>query len=106
MQTERLLFLNGLVTLGNGHAQLIADGLVVLLGHVGVLNGHGGDIGLTGQNLGSHLTGGVAQIIVADGQGRHAAARADALLTREDGLLGRAADAVHDAGVWKLCPRL
>ena len=85
---------------GCGVATLsIADGLVVLLGHVGVLNGHGGDIGLTSQDLGSHLTGGVAQIVVADGQGRHAAAGADALLTGEHGLLGRAADAVDDAGV-------
>ena len=41
----------------------------------------------------------MAQVVVADGQGGHAAAGADALLTGEDGLLGRAADAVHDAGV-------
>ena len=36
---------------------------------------------LAGQNLSGHLAGGVAQIVVADGQGGHAAAGADAFLT-------------------------
>ena len=59
-----------------GQAKVIADSLVVLFGHIGVLDGHGGDITLTVQDLDCHLTGGVSQVVVADRQGGHAAAGA------------------------------
>ena len=48
-----------------------------------------GDVGLAGQDLGGHLTGGHAEVIVADGEGRDAAALADALF----------------AGRWRARPR-
>src|SRR5574344_1964948 len=85
---SRLLHDN--VVIGNGDAQGFAVGSVVLLGDLGgVLHRHGGDIRLAGEHLGSHLTGGIAQIVVADGQGGHTAAAADALFTGDDRHLGR-----------------
>ena len=81
---------------GLGHFVVLDDDQVLARE---VLDRHILGLGLALQDLDGHLAGGVAQIVVADGQGRHAAAGADALLTGEDGLLGGAADAVHDAGV-------
>ena len=77
---------NGLIAVRRGDAQCFAVGCVVLFGNVGgKLNRHGGDIGAIGQDLGSHLTSLVAQVVVADGQGGNTAALADAFLTGDNG---------------------
>jgi len=80
-------------------AALRGDGGVVLGGGVGVFDGHGGDIRLAGEDLGSHLASGHAQIIVADGQGRHAAAGADTLLAADSGNTGGHQDVGDGLGV-------
>ena len=72
---------DGLVACGIGNAQCVAVGSVVHLGDLGSeLDGHLSDVGLALQDLGCHLAGGSAQIVVVDGQGCDAAAGADAKL--------------------------
>ena len=74
---------------GNGDAQLLTVGHVGLLGCSGSeFHRHGGDVGLTGEDLSSHLTGDLAQLVVVDGERRHAAAPADAGLACDDGGAG------------------
>ena len=92
----RLLF-DGSVALERLDAERLAHGGVVLRGGLGELNGHLGDVGLAGQDLGGHLTGGHAEVIVADGEGRDAAALADALF---------AADGRHARGNENVCDGL
>ena len=92
----RLLF-DGSVALERLDAERLAHGGVVLRGGLGELDGHLGDVGLAGQDLGGHLTGGHAEVIVADGEGRDAAALADALF---------AADGRHARGNENVCDGL
>ena len=90
---------DGLIPLGYGDTQCLTGGGVVLLGELRrVLDRHFRHIALAGENLHRHLASGDAQIIVADGEGGHAAAGADALLAGEHGNLA-VADVVHNAGV-------
>ena len=72
-----------------GDAQRLAVGGVVLLGHVrSELNGHRRDVRAVREDLGGHLTGGVAEVVIADGERCNAAAGADAFLTGHNGDLG------------------
>ena len=56
-------------------------------------------IGAVHQDIIGHLTGFVADVIVADGQRGHAAALADALLTGDDGSAGVQGDVADQFGV-------
>ena len=80
---------DGGVVLRHGQTQLLADGLVVHLhSGGGGLHVHGGDVGAVDQHVIGHLAGLIADVIVVDGQGGHAAAGADALLAGNHGDLG------------------
>ena len=80
---------DGCVIVGDGQTQRLTVGGIVLFGDIGgVLNRHGGNVRALGQDLDGHLAGGVAKVVVADGQGGNAAAAADALLAGDSGNLG------------------
>lgn len=83
------------VALGDGYVELGGVCLVVLLNGVGVvLDSHVGDVSLALEDLDGHLTGGAAKLVVVDGQGRYAAAGADALFAADDGNAGGKCDCV------------
>ena len=78
--------LNGLIAVGHRDAQHLTVRGVVHLGHGRVvLDCHLGHVRLAGEDLDSHLTGDTAQLLIADGEGGHAAAGADARLAAYHG---------------------
>ena len=72
---------------GGCQTQICTDGFVIDAGGAAVFNGHRGDVGLTGQNLGGHKTGLIAQIIIAHTQGCCGAAVADALIAAQNAVV-------------------
>ena len=89
----------GLVILGNGNVELRAVCCVVFLdGIVVVFDRHFCNVCFALEDLCSHSTGGFAELIVADGKGCDAAARADACFTCNDGSAGGKHDVVDGFG--------
>ena len=91
--------LNGDEVLGNLNLKDLAVGLVELLLKGGVLDLHLTGIAFALEDLGGHLTGDKAQIIVGDGQRHTAAAGAEVLLTRDHGDLLLQNHVVNELGV-------
>ena len=84
-QSLEELDLDGLVVVRNGDAERLCVGSVIHLGEGRRrLDLHIARVRAVDQDLIRHLARDLAQLIVVDGQGRYAAARADALLARNN----------------------
>ena len=79
------LFAQRNIAFGNLNAERVAEFLIVHLGGRCVCNRHFLNLGFALQNLSCHFAGLVAEVIVADGKSRDAAASADTGFTGNDG---------------------